>query len=92
MMVKHYIHEGQAGFRKKRSCIDNVYTLKGRLREGKKTYAFFPWMSRKLMIQSGVMVCRGVAKGGFRRARLQGQTGCAIARQNNCYVHAVFLL
>ena len=35
------LHEGQAGFRKKRSCIDNVYTLKGRLREGKKTYAFF---------------------------------------------------
>ena len=38
------LHEGQAGFRKKRSCIDNVYTLneivQGRLREGKKTYAF----------------------------------------------------
>ena len=49
-MVKHLdegqaLHEGQAGFRKKRSCIDNVYTLNeivpGRLREGKKTYAFF---------------------------------------------------
>ena len=49
-MVKHLdegqaLHEGQAGFRKKRSCIDNVYTLneivQGRLREGKKTYAFF---------------------------------------------------
>ena len=39
------LHEGQAGFRKKRSCIDNVCTLneivQGRLREGKKTYAFF---------------------------------------------------
>ena len=39
------LHEGQAGFRKKRSCIDNVNTLneivQGRLREGKKTYAFF---------------------------------------------------
>ena len=39
------LHEGQAGFRRKRSCIDNVYTLneivQGRLREGKKTYAFF---------------------------------------------------
>ena len=39
------MHEGQAGFRLKRSCIDNVYTLselvQGRLREGKTTYAFF---------------------------------------------------
>ena len=39
------LHEGQAGFRVKRSCIDNVYTLneivQGRLREGKQTYAFF---------------------------------------------------
>ena len=49
-LVKHLdesqaLHEGQAGFRKKRSCIDNVYTLneivQGQLREGKKTYAFF---------------------------------------------------
>ena len=33
------LHEGQAGFRLKRSCIDNAYTLnelvQGRLREGK---------------------------------------------------------
>ena len=39
------LHEGQAGFRKNRSCIDNVYTLnevvQGRLREDKPTYAFF---------------------------------------------------
>ena len=39
------LHEGQAGFRTKRSCVDNIYTLneivQGRLREGKKTYTFF---------------------------------------------------
>ena len=36
------MHEGQAGFRKNRSCIDNVYTLvQGRWREDKPTYAFF---------------------------------------------------
>ena len=39
------LYEWQAGFRKKRTCIDNVYTLneivQSRLREGKKTYAFF---------------------------------------------------
>ena len=39
------LHEGQAGFRVNRSCMDNVYTLneivQGRFREDKKTYAFF---------------------------------------------------
>ena len=39
------LHEGQAGFRINRSCMDNVYTLneivQGRLREDKKTYALF---------------------------------------------------
>ena len=39
------LHEGKAGFRINRSCMDNVYTLneivQGRLREDKKTYAFF---------------------------------------------------
>ena len=39
------LHEGQAGFRVNRSCMDNVYSLneivQGRLREGKHTYAFF---------------------------------------------------
>ena len=39
------LHEGQAVFRLNRGCMDNVYTLneivQGRLRENKKTYAFF---------------------------------------------------
>ena len=39
------LHEGQAGFRVNRSCMDNVFTLnelvQGRLRENKHTYAFF---------------------------------------------------
>ena len=39
------LHEGQAGFRVSRSCMDNVYTLneivQGRVREDKKAYAFF---------------------------------------------------
>ena len=39
------LHEGQAGFRTNRICMDNVYTLneivQGRLREDKKNYAFF---------------------------------------------------
>ena len=39
------LHEGQAGFRINRSCMDNLYTLnevvQGRLSEDKKTYAFF---------------------------------------------------
>ena len=38
------LHEGQAGFRINRSCMDNVYTLneivQGRLREYKKTIIF----------------------------------------------------
>ena len=39
------LHERQAGFRLNRGCMDNVYTLneivQGRLREDKKTFAFF---------------------------------------------------
>ena len=39
------LHTMQASFRKKRSCMDNVYTLneivQGRLREDKPTYTFF---------------------------------------------------
>ena len=36
------LHEGQAGFRAKRSCVDNIYVLSELVQgEGKKTYAFF---------------------------------------------------
>ena len=39
------LHEGQAGFRVNRSCMDNIFTLnelmQGRMREDKLTYAFF---------------------------------------------------
>ena len=39
------LHEGQAGFRLNRGCMDNVYSLnevvQGRLREYKTIYAFF---------------------------------------------------
>ena len=38
-------HEGQAGFRAGRCCIDNICTLneliQGRMKEGKKTFEFF---------------------------------------------------
>ena len=38
-------HEGQAGLRLKRSCVDNIYTLnelvQGRMKEGKRMFTFF---------------------------------------------------
>ena len=42
---KEVLHEGQAGFRVNRSCMDNVYTLneivQGRLKEDKETHFLF---------------------------------------------------
>ncbi|CAB1107901.1 unnamed protein product [Ectocarpus sp. CCAP 1310/34] len=42
---EHSKSEGQAGFRKKRGCVDHVFTvgriIKGRKRAGKPTYCFF---------------------------------------------------
>ena len=39
------LHEGQGGFRRGRSCIDNIFSLneliQGRIRENKATYTFF---------------------------------------------------
>ena len=39
------MHEGQAGFRVNRSCVDNIFTLnefvQGRIKEDKHTFAFF---------------------------------------------------
>ena len=52
------LYEGQAGFRLNRGCMDNVYTLneivQGRLRENKKTYAFF--LDIHVQIMFGMMV------------------------------------
>ena len=43
--LNHMLHEGQGGFRFRRSCIDNIFSLneliQGRIKEGKSTYAFF---------------------------------------------------
>ena len=62
------MHEGQAGFRINRSCMDNVYTLneivQGRLSEDKKTYASFLDI-QKPMVLRGMMVC-GINCGACR--------------------------
>ena len=57
-LVQHFdkggvLHEGHSGFRLKRSCVDKL--VQGRMKEGKRTYAFF-WMFRKHMILFGGMV------------------------------------
>lgn len=55
ILVKHLgigqvLHEGQAGFWVKRSCVDNINELvQGRLREENKIYTFF-WRHKKPMI------------------------------------------
>ena len=46
-LVQHFdkcgvLHEGQAGFRLKRCCVDNINELvQGRMKEGKRAFAFF---------------------------------------------------
>ena len=45
------IHEGQAGFRAGRCCIDNIFTKKVR-----KHFHFFS-IFKKHMIQFGIMAC-----------------------------------
>ena len=41
---KRALHEGQAGFREKRSCVANIFSLtkiiQGKMREGQSTYTF----------------------------------------------------
>ena len=63
-LVQHFdkggvLHEGQTGFRLKRSCVDNIFTLnelvQGRMKEGKRTFTFF-WMFCRHMILFGGMV------------------------------------
>ena len=55
------MHEGEAGFRWNRRCMNNVYTLnkvvKGTLKEDKLTYTFF------LDLQKLTTLCGGMACG-----------------------------
>ena len=57
---EHSISEGQAGFRKKRGCVDHAFTvgriIQGRKRAGKPTYCFFMDVKRHT-IPYGEMGC-----------------------------------
>ena len=52
------LHEGQAGFREKRSCVDNIFSLteiiQDRMRKGQSTSAF-SLIFRKCLTQFGMM-------------------------------------
>ena len=56
------LHEGKDGFRINSWCMDNEYTIteiaQGRLREDKKTFAFFLDIQKAYaMLLCGMMVC-----------------------------------
>ena len=54
------LHEGQAGFRVNRSCMDTVNSLneivEGRFREGKCTYASFLDVCKAMILRDGLWV------------------------------------
>ena len=68
--LNHLLHEGQGGFRKGRSCIDNIFPLveliQGRIREGKSTFAFSLTL-RKPMTQYGGKGCGTKCGNGYQR-------------------------
>ena len=51
------LHEGQAGFRVNRSCMDNVYTLHEIVQDRFRKYMLSFQIYRKHMILCGAMVC-----------------------------------
>ena len=81
------IHERQAGFRASGFCIDNIFTLneliQGRLKEGKKTFAFF-LMFKKHMVQFGIRL-------NLWNMGVKGKMWCVIKTMYNSSRRAVLL-